>query len=90
MNKTDFIKVVSEKTGTSVADVKKIIETSQDVIVDLLKEGDSLTLTGFGSFKVSTSKERNGHNPKTGEKIIIKSKQQPKFSFSTSVKDTLN
>ena len=36
-------------------------------IIQALKKGEAVTLTGFGTFNVSKRKARKGRNPKTGK-----------------------
>jgi DNA-binding protein HU-beta len=55
-----------------------------------MKKGSPVTIAGFGSFKVSKRKARNGRNPKTGEVIKIKASKAPKFVASKTLKDFLN
>ena len=44
-----------------------------------LKNGDVVTLVGFGSFKVVKRKARTGRNPQTGAEIQISASNAPKF-----------
>lgn len=90
MNRTDFTKLIAEKTGDTIINAKKFVEAYETIVLEVLKSGEELKLNSFGTFKSSTSKEREGVNPQTGEKILIKSKKQPKFTFSKSIKDALN
>ena len=84
MNKTEFIKTIADKTGETISNAKKFVEAYESTILESLKADEEVKLVGFGTFKTSVSKEREGVNPQTGEKILIKSKKQPKFSFSKS------
>ena len=40
-----------------------------DAITNALKDGDTIQMTGFGSFSVSDRAAREGRNPSTGETI---------------------
>jgi DNA-binding protein HU-beta len=44
-----------------------------------LKKKDTVTLIGFGTFKVGKRKARKGTHPGTGEEIKIKAKKIAKF-----------
>jgi DNA-binding protein HU-beta len=87
MQKTDFIKAVAERTGQSQKDVKTVIDAALDVIADTLKEGQKVTLTGFGTFEVRERQAREGVNPQTREKINIPATKTPGFSASSTLKD---
>jgi DNA-binding protein HU-beta len=55
-----------------------------------LKNGDSVTLVGFGTFSVSDRAARTGRNPRTGEAITIPASKSPKFKAGKALKDALN
>jgi DNA-binding protein HU-beta len=44
-----------------------------------LSGGDKITLAGFGTFSVGTRSQREGRNPRTGEKIKIPASKVVKF-----------
>lgn len=87
MQKTDFIKAVSERTGVSQKDTKQVIDAALDVIAEQLKAGEKVTLTGFGTFEVRQRQEREGVNPQTRAKITIPATSTPGFSASSTLKD---
>ena len=53
------------------------------------KQNQHVDLRGFGSFVVKQKKERQGRNPRTGEKIKIKASKQPKFKAGKGLKDAV-
>jgi nucleoid DNA-binding protein len=89
MNKSDLIDEVSE-VMRSKKDAKKAIDGMLSAISDALKKGDSVTLIGFGTFKVVERKARTGRNPQTGKKMKIKAKSVPKFVPGKALKDVVN
>jgi len=58
-------------------------------ITKALKKKDSVTLAGFGTFKVAQRKARKGRNPQTGEEIKIKAKKVPRFVPGKALKDAV-
>lgn len=74
----------------SPKDAQAAMESLLANITAALKKGDSVTLTGFGTFKVSKRKAREGRNPRTGEKIKIKAKKIAQFTPGKSLKDAVN
>ncbi|MCX5839851.1 MAG: HU family DNA-binding protein, partial [Deltaproteobacteria bacterium] len=52
-------------------------------------KGGTVTLLGFGTFRVSKSKARNGRNPQTGKEIKIAAKKVPVFKAGKSLKDAV-
>lgn len=83
MNKTELIKPVAEAAGISQTQAKAAIEKVFDTLVETLKNGENATLLGFGSFTVVERPERQGVNPKTGEKITLAAKKVIKFKASS-------
>jgi DNA-binding protein HU-beta len=68
MNKADLLKLVSEKTGVT----KKVAEQAQKAVLEVfsstLEKGESISLVGFGTFKVVERAAREGRNPSTGKR----------------------
>ena len=89
MQKTDFIKAVSEKTGASQKQVREVLDASLDTIRDALQRGEKVTLTGFGTFEVRQRQAREGVNPQTRQKIKISATKTPGFSASSTLKEAV-
>lgn len=88
MNKNDLI-VEMAKQMHSQAEAKAALEGMLNAISQGLKKDGKLTLTGFGTFKVSKRKARNGRNPRTGETIKIKARKVPQFTPGKGLKDAV-
>ena len=58
-------------------------------VPDVLKAGDKVVFTGFGSFEVSERAAKEGRNPKTGATIQIAACKAPKFKAGKSLKDAV-
>ena len=58
MNKNEFIDEINEKTGLSKRDCKLCLETMLEVIKSALQNGDSVTLSNFGKFKINNVKPK--------------------------------
>jgi len=90
MNKADLIEVISAKVGISKKETENVIDTLVDTIITKLKEGQEVTLTGFGAFSARTRKGRIGVNPRNpSEKIEIPSVTVPKFKAGKNLKEAL-
>lgn len=89
MQKIDFIKQVSERTGISQKETKQIVDAALDVITESLKQGEKVTLTGFGTFEVRQRQAREGVNPQTRQRIQIAATKTPGFSASSTLKATV-
>jgi len=88
MNKGDLVKEVAKVVNTkkeALAAVNCVFST----ITKVLKKGDTLTLIGFGTFKVARRKARKGRHPQTGAVITISAKRVPKFVAGKALKDAV-
>lgn len=59
-------------------------------IEDSLKNGESVSLVGFGTFLVRDRAPRTGRNPQTGATIQIAAAKVPAFKAGKALKDALN
>jgi len=66
MNKSDLIRTVADGADLRHAEAVRIVDTVFDAITDALRNGDSVTLSGFGTFTAKERKARQGRNPATG------------------------
>jgi DNA-binding protein HU-beta len=58
-------------------------------LAEILKKGDFVAISGFGSFKVVEREARKGRNLRTGEEISIPASKSMKFMPGKSLKESL-
>ncbi len=90
MNKTEVVESVADKTGLSKKDCEKAVNAFMETVVLALQRSDKVQMLGFGSFEVKDKPERTGHNPRTGEAILIPASKVPAFKPGKAFKDSLN
>ncbi len=90
MNKSQLIEEVANAADLSKADAGRAIDSLVDVIADALKQGDQVSMTGFGTFSIRERAARTGRNPQTGEQIEIKASKVPAFKAGKALKDSVN
>ena len=88
MNKAQLINEVAKVT-CSKKEADLAIDATLAAIQKALKKGDTVTLVGFGTFKVSKRKARKGRNPQTGKEIKIAAKKVPVFKAGKGFKDAV-
>ena len=88
MNKKELINEVA-KTMNTKKEAQAAVDCVFSTITKALKKKDTVTLVGFGTFKVNRRKARKGRNPRTGEKIKIKAKNVPKFEPGKALKEAV-
>ncbi len=86
MTKQALIDQVAQKTGLAKAQTKKCLDAILEGITEALKKGESITFTGFGTFKTYDRKARTGRNPQTGATIKIPAATVPKFKAGKALK----
>ncbi|XOU94384.1 MAG: HU family DNA-binding protein [Candidatus Kerfeldbacteria bacterium] len=90
MNKAELINNIAEKIGISKKQSEDMLESMLEIITNSLKEGQEVTLTGFGTFSAKERSARAGVNPqKPSERIQIPAVTVPKFKAGKSLKDAL-
>lgn len=90
MNKSQLIKNVAEKSDLSQKKVAETWALFEEAIVEGLKAGEKIQLSGFGTFEVRQRAERTGRNPKTGEVVTVPACKYLAFVSAKAVKETLN
>jgi DNA-binding protein HU-beta len=89
VNKNALVDYISAKTDISKKDVEVVIDMLTEKIQDEIKNGSKVTLTGFGTFRVSRRKAREGINPQTKERITIPEMSVPKFTAGKTLKESV-
>ena len=89
MIKGDLINEVAKVVSTK-KEAQEAVDCVFSSITKAMKTGDTVTLVGFGTFKVTQRKARKGRNPQTGEEIDIKASKAPKFTPGRALKEAVN
>ncbi len=90
MNKAELIDAVADSADISKAAAARSVDTVLEVITESLKNGNAVTLVGFGTFSSRRREARTGRNPRTGEPIQIKASNLAVFKAGKGLKDALN
>jgi DNA-binding protein HU-beta len=79
MNKQELIAEVEKEIADRKA-ARNAVESLLQHIGQSLKNGEAVTLTGFGAFKVVDRPARAGRNPKTGAPLAIAARRAVTFT----------
>ena len=90
MNKSQLITSVAEKSDLSQKQVSEALTLIEAALIESLKAGEKVQLSGFGTFEVRERAERKGRNPKTGEVVTVPACKYLAFVSAKAVKETLN
>ncbi|WP_342707490.1 HU family DNA-binding protein [Allochromatium warmingii] len=89
MNKSELIEKMAEAADISKAAAGRALDALTDSIAVALKDGDTVSLIGFGTFSLKERAARTGRNPQTGATIEIKASKTPAFKAGKALKDAV-
>ncbi|MEI7579570.1 MAG: HU family DNA-binding protein [bacterium] len=89
MNKGTLVDYVASKTGSTKKAAQDMLEAVMEAVTSAVAKGDSVTLTGFGTFKPAPRKARTGRNPQTGATIKIPARTVPAFRAGKEFKEAV-
>ena len=89
MNKSELIKSIATKAELTNKQAGAALDALISSITEALKDGNTVTLMGFGSFEVKNRPAREGRNPATGEKVMIPAAKVPGFRAGKGLKDAV-
>lgn len=90
MNKSDLIAVIAEAADIPKSTAGRALDGLIDAIAIALKNGENVSLVGFGTFSVRQRAARTGRNPQTGASLMIAASRMPAFKAGKALKDALN
>ena len=86
MTKAELSDRIYEKIGLSRKEALGIVEMLFESIKSILADGESIKITGFGTFLVRKKSARKGRNPKTGTELEIEPRKVVTFKPSLNFK----
>jgi DNA-binding protein HU-beta len=90
VNKSELVDMIAQSADLTKAQAARALDGTLEAIVTSLKNGQEVSLVGFGSFYVGERAEREGRNPATGAAIKIQAAKVPKFRAGKILKDAVN
>ena len=89
MNTAELVSKVATATQLPKSQVKAVVDNVVSTVKLAVKKGDTVQVTGFGSWKSVKRKARVGVNPATGEKINIAARKAVKFTTGKDFKQSV-
>lgn len=90
MTKQDLVNSAAQAAGVTKKAAAEVLESVLASITKSLKGGNTVTITGFGTFRVSKRAARTGVNPRNPSmKIKIPAMKLPAFKAGKSLKDAV-
>lgn len=79
MNKGELIAEIAEIGGLTKVKAEEALNNILANMSNAMENGERVTLSGFGSFRVKERAAQKGRNPQTGETITIPAHNVVKF-----------
>ena len=79
MTKAELVSKIASEGGITKSQAEKAVDGFVPTVAGALASGNKITLMGFGTFNVGSRSQREGRNPRTGEKIKIPASKVVKF-----------
>lgn len=90
MTKKELAEIIAANCEVTKKKAEEIINFTFNSITSALKVNEEVRISDFGTFKTTMRAERNGVNPKTGEKIKIPSKVAAVFKPAAKLREAVN
>jgi DNA-binding protein HU-beta len=87
MNKGDMVDRIATDAGITKQQAQDALDSVIQTTSAELKNGNKVTLVGFGTFSVSKRSARKGRNPQSGAEINIPEKTVVKFKPGKDLSD---
>lgn len=84
---SQFKQRLSEVLEISKKEADNVLWGLEQIAVETVNSGDSLTLPGIGKLDCKVQAARTARNPRTGDKVNVPAKVAVKFRVAKSLKD---
>jgi nucleoid DNA-binding protein len=82
VNKADIIDRIASKTGITKLETEAVVNGFLHTVIEAMKEGETIELRGFGTFRVQHRAPRTARNPRTNEELQVPARHVPVFKPS--------
>ena len=86
VTRADLADAVHTEIGLPRRDAAELVDTVIEAIAERLEAGETVMISGFGSFTLRDKAPRMGRNPKTGEPAAITARRVVVFKSSSILK----
>ena len=90
MNNKQFINALETRLQENPKTVKQHVEALVDALANMLDEGATLNVQGFGTYEVKKKKERIIVHPMSKQRQLVPPKLVIAFKPSPTLKDKVN
>ena len=89
MDTKTFVSTLAQRLGRKPEDVELLIKSFTDLLAESVKEGNTISMPGFGSFEPKMKQERVATHPSTGKKLLVPPRLSVIFKPSAILKQKI-
>jgi DNA-binding protein HU-beta len=89
MTKAELVARMAKDTALTKRQSQKALDTLIASVQEALRQGDQVTLVGFGTFGVRTRAARKGRHPRTGQEIWLPADRKPTFKAGKGLRQAI-
>lgn len=89
LTRADLSDAIHNGIGLSRSECYDLVDSILDRMSDALASGDTVKISGFGTFLVREKGGRIGRNPKTGVEVPIEPRRVLTFKASQKMRDRI-
>lgn len=90
ITKKVLIQKISNQLGIHHNDVRNVIQTFLDQVIDYLEKGERIEFRDFGVFQIVVRKQKIGRNPKdVQQEVLIPARQVVKFIPGKKMRESI-
>lgn len=90
MNKAQMVERVRSVADLSKRQAEAVVDEVLTSVMDSVRSGERVSLSGFGTFNQTSRAPRMGRNPQTGAPVKIAAAKSVRFAPATAFKSALN
>ena len=90
MNTLDLIQAVKNANGLTKTEANVVVKLFFGEMAEALDRGERIEIRGLCSFYIKEYKGYTGRNPRTGEKVPVRSKKLPFFKAGKELKEMVD
>lgn len=87
MTKQELIETLASDTKMTKRQVEQVLMSFVGIVGRTIKQGNKVSVTGFGTFDLGKRAARRGVNPQTGAEIQIPEMPMPRFRAGKRLKE---
>ncbi len=86
MNKKELAAELASRQGLKKSEVLELLNEMVEILDEELSQGNTVRISGIGTFFTKERASSKGRNPQTGEELKLESRTVPRFQFSERLK----